>query len=157
MVVIKEYEDIYQKQVIDLILDIQKTEGIEIGIEAQRDLENICEFYQSGKGNFWVALDEDMVVGTIALIGLDDKFGAIRKMFVDKSYRGTGLSALLMTTLIEHAKAGELQEIYLGTISIYQAAQRFYLKHGFTQIEKQELPEVFPIMPVDNVFFMKKL
>jgi hypothetical protein len=34
-----------------------------------------------------------------------------------------------------------------------KAAHRFYEKNGFKQISKQDLPDDFPLMPVDNVFY----
>lgn len=147
------YEEKYRDQVIDLILDIQKNEGIEVGLSKQADLNAISEFYQKDKGNFWVAIEDNNVIATIGLIALNEEIGVIRKMFVNKKYRGSGLSSNLMNKLINHARENGLHEIYLGTIDIYKAAQKFYTKHGFQKIEKKELPEVFPLMSVDNVFF----
>lgn len=151
------YEEKYKNQVIELILDIQKNEGIEVGLSKQADLNAISEFYQKGKGNFWIAIEDDIVLGTIGLIALNEEIGVIRKMFVNKKYRGSGLSSDLMNNIMIHAKEKELKEIYLGTIDIYKAAQKFYSKHGFQRIDKKELPEVFPLMNVDNVFFRIQL
>jgi ribosomal protein S18 acetylase RimI-like enzyme len=38
-----------------------------------------------------------------------------------------------------------------------QAAIRFYERNGFTLIEKQKLPSVFPLMAVDTHFFEKRI
>ena len=51
--VIEEYSETYQKQVFELILQIQQKEyGIKITKEDQPDLLNISEFYQRSSGNF---------------------------------------------------------------------------------------------------------
>ena len=64
-VIIKEFSAPFQQQVIDLILDIQQNEfQVPITLNDQQDLLNIPNFYQNGKGNFWIALNEDKVVGT---------------------------------------------------------------------------------------------
>ena len=151
------YEEKYKDMVIELILDIQKKEGIDIGLAKQPDLNSISKFYQKNKGNFWIAIKDNSVLGTIGLISLNDEIGVIRKMFVNKEYRGIGLSHDLMLTLLSYAKTRGLERIYLGTIDIYKAAQRFYLKEGFQQIKKEDLPEIFPLMTVDNVFFTIKI
>lgn len=54
--------------VIDVILPIQRDEfGIPITIEDQPDLCSIPNFYQTGKGDFWVARNNGNVIGTIGL------------------------------------------------------------------------------------------
>ncbi len=89
---ISTYHPQYQAQVIDLILRIQQQEfGVSITLSDQPDLLNIPNFYQQGNGNFWVALDGDKVIGTIAAIDFDRKNLALRKMFVNSNYRGCGV------------------------------------------------------------------
>src|SRR5215211_5227533 len=86
---IKPYSDNYQFRVIDLILSIQKDEFlIPIDLEKQPDLKTIGGFYQTNNGNFWIALAEENVIGTIALLDIGNGQGALRKMFVNKNYRG---------------------------------------------------------------------
>ncbi|MGE5678674.1 MAG: GNAT family N-acetyltransferase, partial [Pseudomonadota bacterium] len=68
---IRVYTEEYKEDVINLILSIQQGEfGIPITREDQPDLSNIPGFYQPGKGNFWIALWDGQVVGTIALIDI---------------------------------------------------------------------------------------
>ncbi|MGZ8552388.1 MAG: GNAT family N-acetyltransferase, partial [Chitinophagaceae bacterium] len=79
------YSDSYKQPIIDLILDIQRNEfGVAITLEDQPDLENIPSFYQKNDGNFWVAVVENTVAGTIALLDIGNARGALRKMFVHK-------------------------------------------------------------------------
>jgi hypothetical protein len=37
-----------------------------------------------------------------------------------------------------------------------KAAHRFYEKNGFVEIAKEQLPESFPLMRVDNRFFKRE-
>ena len=56
---------------MNVILTIQQSEfGIPITLEAQPDLLDIPSFYQKDNGNFWIALDGQEVIGTIALIAI---------------------------------------------------------------------------------------
>ena len=43
--------------------------------------------------------------------------------------------------------------ILLGTTEKFLAAQRFYEKNGFTEIQKDALPPKFPVMTVDVKFY----
>jgi N-acetylglutamate synthase-like GNAT family acetyltransferase len=155
-IVIKPYAEIYQEQVIQLILTIQTEEfGIPISIKNQPDLEKIRQFYQIGCGNFWVALDGDRVVGTIALLDIGQQQTALRKMFVEQSYRGKekGVAKALLDELIAWCKNKKVTDIYLGTTSAFLAAHRFYEKNGFQEIPKASLPQSFPVMQVDSKFY----
>lgn len=147
---------VFSQGVADLIVPIQREEfAIDITYEDQPDLQDIPGFYQNGVGNFWVAVDDGHVVGTIALKDIGNRQAALRKMFVAPSHRGRekGVAAELLKTLIGHAKMVGLSDIYLGTTAEFLAAHRFYEKHGFDLIDANDLPESFPCMAVDTRFY----
>jgi N-acetylglutamate synthase-like GNAT family acetyltransferase len=155
-IIIEPYTDFHKKEVVDLILGIQINEfGIPITLAAQPDLEAIPTFYQTNKGNFWIAKVEDKVIGTISLLDIGNQQGALRKMFVDKKYRGKelGVGQQLLATLVAWARGSGIREIFLGTTEKFTRAQQFYEKNGFEEIPKQELPRNFPVMEVDIKFY----
>lgn len=142
------------------ILAIQRDEfGVPVTAEDQPDLRAVREVYQCGTGGFWVAERAGRIVGTIGLIGFDgvggERQGALRKMFVAAEARGRepGVGAKLLAVLIEHARAQGMKAITLGTVEKLAAARRFYAKNGFAEIGADALPEGFPRMPVDTLFF----
>jgi N-acetylglutamate synthase-like GNAT family acetyltransferase len=146
--------------VVDVILPIQQSEfDIPISLEAQPDLQNIPGFYQHGTGNFWVAMSSDEVVGTVALLGIDNSQVALRKMFVKASYRGAehGVAKLLLETSIQWCRTRKVKEIFLGTTAKFLAAHRFYEKNEFREIPRSDLPAKFPVMVVDTKFYCRKL
>lgn len=146
-----------EEGVIALILPIQQTEfGIPITAAEQPDLRDIPQFYQRDAGNFWVALADDQVIGTVALLDIGNGQTALRKMFVHPAYRGSrGVASQLLHTLFDWARAHGVREIYLGTTAKYLAAHRFYEKNGFSELRKDELPPAFPVMQVDTKFYRK--
>ncbi len=141
--------------VVGVILPIQQHEfGIPISLDAQPDLMDITAFYQTGHGNFWVAVDDGAVVGTLGLLDIGERRVALRKMFVAAAYRGSaGVAGRLLETALAWCRSRGVQEIVLGTTSRFLAAHRFYEKHGFQQIGRDELPSTFPIMSVDTRFY----
>lgn len=155
-ITIEPYRDGLAQGVIDLILPIQRGEfGVDITAEDQPDLAGIPEFYQHGCGNFWVALDGDAVVGSIAFLDIGEGCVALRKMFVKKEFRGSerGIAASLVEAALGWAREQSVRAIYLGTVDKYHAAHRFYEKNGFVRIEKNRLPPSFPVMEVDSMFY----
>jgi len=156
-IIIKGYTEENKNDIIDLILDIQQNEfEIPISKDDQPDLNDIPNFYQSGNGNFWVALNnKNQIVGTVALIDIGSRQGALRKMFVRQDYRGRthNVAKLLLQQLMEWARQHNIEGIYLGTTEKFLAAHQFYEKNGFIQIDKEDLPNAFPIMKVDTKFY----
>ena len=154
---IKRFEPADQQGVVDVIVPIQREEfGIPITAEDQPDLKAIPSFYQSGTGDFWVAKSGDQVVGTIGLKDIGAGQAALRKMFVSAAWRGRefGIAARLLQRLLEESRSRGVRQIYLGTTDKFLAAHRFYEKHGFTEVAKQDLPESFPVMAVDSKFYV---
>lgn len=146
----------YSEQAINLILTIQQKEfNIPITIEDQPDLLQIESFYVEAGGNFWGAFVNGELVGSIALVKFDDRAGAIRKMFVKKEFRGKefNIAQELLEVLITFCRKNGIDDLYLGTITVLKAAQRFYERNYFVKIEKENLPGKFPLMSADDIFY----
>ena len=153
---IEIYQDNYKDRVIDLILNIQNEEfRIPITREQQPDLSEIPKYYQVNNGGFWIARLNEKIIGTIALLDIGNNKGALRKMFVDKNYRGKefGVGQKLLNSLVAWARQKGVTEIFLGTTEKFIGAQRFYEKNGFIELQKQDLPKEFPVMDVDVKFY----
>ena len=146
--------------VIDVILSIQRVAfGVPITVEDQPDLLDIPGFYQQGGGDFWVALADGEVVGTVALRDIGNHQGALRKMFVKPAYRGKelGVARRLLEQLLLFATSAEVRDVFLGTTDKFVAAHRFYERNGFDRIPAAALPEAFPRMSLDTRFYHRKL
>ncbi len=146
--------------VFAVILPIQREEfGIAITADDQPDLAAIPDSYQSGKGQFWVAVRNGQIVGTIGLKDIGNSQTALRKMFVAADVRGRehGVAARLLAGLVDHAEAQGIKGIFLGTTDKFLAAHRFYEKNGFAEVSKSELPPSFPLMAVDSKFYRRRI
>ncbi|MFN8306122.1 MAG: GNAT family N-acetyltransferase [Ferruginibacter sp.] len=155
---IEIYADQYKRDVASLVVNIQNAEfGIPITLEMQPDLLDIPRFYQVKNGNFWVARDGKEIIGTIALLDIGNKQGALRKMFVHKDFRGKefGVGQKLLSMLLDWARLKSVETIFLGTTAKFIGAQRFYEKNGFQEIKKEHLPTSFPVMEVDVRFYQR--
>jgi N-acetylglutamate synthase-like GNAT family acetyltransferase len=144
-----QYSDKYKDQTVNLILSILENEFHAFGIE-RPDLLKISEIYQTNKGNFWIAVEKGKVVGTIGLRNYGNNRGCLKRMYIDKNFRGTGLASELFLTLVKFAKENNYKEIFLTTFETMIAANKFYLKMGFKRIDS--LPEDIPSFG-DTVFY----
>ncbi|HJV87471.1 MAG TPA: GNAT family N-acetyltransferase [Noviherbaspirillum sp.] len=157
MIETRTFSPEYADGVLSVILPIQQDEfQVPITLEDQPDLLDIPGFYQRGAGNFWVALEQNRVVGTIALIDIGNGQGTLRKMFVQAEYRGKahGVAQRLLGTLLDWCAQQGMHEVYLGTTAKYLAAHRFYEKNGFAEMAKEALPATFPLVAVDTKFYL---
>lgn len=142
--------------VAELVLNIQIGEfNVPITREDQPDLQNLEAVFNVGKGVFLIALHEGRLVGTTGLVDVGEGLGVLRKMFVASDYRGRewGTAKLLLDGLMDHARENGFQKVQLGTQTRLEAARRFYEKNGFQEIAKEDLPQNFPLMDVDDRFY----
>jgi len=160
LIKIVEFEPRYQQAVEDVVLPIQMIEfGLPYPREKQPDLMDIPGTFQKGKGNFWVALHEGVVIGTIGIVDIGNAQVALKKMFVHKDYRGKdhGVAAALLENAMDDCRAQGIKSVFLGTVGHYYAAHRFYEKNDFVQVDKSALPAAFPIVSVDEKWYRRDL
>jgi len=120
--------------------------------------KSIIESSAAPNQKFWVAVSGDMVGGSVGVYIINDDIGVLKRFFVAKEYRGkTGISQQLFDIAADYLKSIGIKEMYLGTMQQFVAAQHFYTKNGFREIGKHELPQGFPVVPVDKVFYHKNL
>ncbi len=136
-----QYNDSYHEDVISLILDIQKNEAkINLTLEEQPDLNMIRTSYIESGGNFWLAVDNDTLAGTIGLMKIDAEYAVLKKFFVRSDYRSQKVGLALYETLLEFAKSSGFRHIILDTPSVAVKSHLFYERAGFRRISGKELP-----------------
>jgi len=143
----------YSEATVKFILDI--LEG-EFGItgEERPDLYKIPEIYQKKKSNFWLAMENNEIVGTAALADYGKNQGYLKRMYVGKEFRGTGLAKKLLDTVLAFAREKGFEEIYLGTVPEMAAANKFYQRNGFKRVSK--IPAALPECG-DAIFYVLKI
>jgi N-acetylglutamate synthase-like GNAT family acetyltransferase len=147
-----------QNELIDFVLNIQNGEfGLGFKKDEQKDLIHTVEFYKGG--GFWVAKNENKIVGCIGLQKLNPKIGVLRKMFVQKDLRGKELNIAqkLFDKLKQEALNLEFDKILLDSPTIAEASHRFYRRNGFLEIGKDKIPKEYSFPDRNSKIFELKL
>ncbi|WP_338623105.1 GNAT family N-acetyltransferase [Agarivorans sp. OAG1] len=113
---------------------------------------NYCE----PQRGYWVALQQNQVVGCGGIAELDDasKTCELRKLFVNPQCRGQGIGKALAKHCLQEAKQRGYQQCYLDTLSTMESAIALYQSLGFNHLSE---PFVNSIHSGCDVWMMKTL
>lgn len=150
-----KYQDIYKQQVIDLILHIQNSEAkINLTIEEQPDLLEVPLYYEKNGGAFWIAVEKEKVIGTIAFMNYGSGNAVLKKFFVRSDWRNQKIGYALYEKLITFLKDEKYKRVLLDTPSVATTSHRFYEKVGFRKITKENLPFRYEYPDRDSYLYL---
>jgi len=86
--------------------------------------------------SFYCLLDDEKLIGTVALKKIDDYTVELKALYLDKSYRGQHLGSRLINVAIDEARKLGYKSIVLDSMSKYKEALRLYEKCGFKNTER---------------------
>ncbi len=126
-------------EVIALVRTTLGEFGIGFGEGAATDeqLLQLPGSYTDHGGAFFVALDEQRVIGTAGVALLGPGLFELRKMFLDPSVRGQGLGQQLFDACLAFARAQGGRRVVLDTTEKMSAAIAFYERNGFVRDDSQ--------------------
>ena len=155
---IETYSEKYNDEIISLILDIQNNEAkIDLPLDEQPDLLDIAQSYQHSGGEFWSALSDGRVIGTIGLMLKEHNCAVLKKFFVKEEFRSQKVGLALYSELLKYAESKGVKNIILDTPAVAHASHKFYEKAGFCKIGTSELPISYSYPDRNSILYMLKL
>lgn len=128
-----QYKDEYKQRVFDFTDRCFEELGKEFEPEGRHyfynDIEKSFEV-------FYCLLDEEKVIGTVALKKIDEYTVELKALYLDKSYRGQHLGSRLVKAVVDEAGKLGYKSIVLDSMSKYKDALRLYEKYGFKNTER---------------------
>jgi putative acetyltransferase len=91
--------------------------------------------YEPPGGGLWVAYQDGVPLGCVALHALGPNVAEIKRMYVEPAHRGQGVARALLERVIEEARRRNYDTLRLGTLASMHAAQTLYTSAGFREIE----------------------
>ncbi len=143
-----------------LIRGIQRTEfNFTKDDFPQPELFDIENFYIASGGNFWVAILDDDIVGTAAMLDLGNGISKLGRMFVDLAHRGTPyqIAQRLLDTALDWAKLNKINQVCFETTPETCAAHFFYRRNKFIEVSSTDFPPEYPLCPYPSRYFLKNL
>jgi GNAT superfamily N-acetyltransferase len=106
-----------------------------VSVVAREDQQDFSRAYFSESSGFWLARNDDDVVGCIALRRLDvfPASGEVKRLYVRPASRGLGIAGLLLDALHEYARTAGYEWLYLDSKDDLETAIRFYEKRGYSR------------------------
>ncbi len=150
--IIKEYDPAFQKGINQMMQRIQDEYPEPITTSHST---RIIEVYKLPRQKYWVAVHEGKVAGTIGMVLYSGNSVVVKRMMVDPEFRGKvwNTASLLMEKGFDWARNNGAKEVYLGTMTQFIAAQKFYERKGFIKINKDELPADYSANPMDSIYY----
>ena len=100
----------------------------------KKDLLNPGEIVDNG-GQVFFALENQKVIGTVAMINSSDDRFELAKMTVQEDFRGKGIANMLMDECLKFAKENKANEIFLISNNSLTIARNLYDKYGFKEVD----------------------
>ena len=109
--------------------------GCVLDVDAEMpELRALASHFAASGGALWTAEADERVVGMVATRPLrHDEAYEICRMYVAKECRGTGLARRLLALAEDHAREAGAARLVLWTDTRFEAAHRFYEKHGYVR------------------------
>jgi ribosomal protein S18 acetylase RimI-like enzyme len=134
---ITEFSTEHESQVRRLVLDTLGEFGFSFDLALDSDLGRIHDVY-CGRGRFWVAVDGDVLVGTVGLRERDMETAELRRMYLAPSHRGHGIGLALLRHAVQFARQQRYRLIQLDTTPSMKQAIRLYEHYGFRKVAIRE-------------------
>ena len=116
-----------------------------------KDILDVTKSYIEKGGQFWLMVDGDTIIGSIAVVPLNNKICKLRRFYVAKEYRGRGLGKKLFQVVLDYCKIKSYQEIWLSTTPKLKDSIKFYERNGF----KKSLKPLWPFKRAPFFFTLK--
>ena len=100
----------------------------------KKDLLNPDKIVHNG-GQVFFALENQKVIGTVAMINSSDDRFELAKMTVQEDFRGKGIANMLMDECLKFAKENKANEIFLISNDSLTIARNLNDKYGFKEVD----------------------
>ena len=126
------------EKVIEFHKRILSETGAYIPGHWDEDLYNIEEIYIRPGGCFILIEENNEIHAMGALKVISEKVAEIKRMRVETALQRQGLGQIILDYLLSYARKQGYERIVLDTTNLQEAAQNFYIKNGFKEVDKKE-------------------
>jgi putative acetyltransferase len=140
-VVIRPYDSADYDQVVELFMRTNRELAPEhmreqfeqyIATAITGELKQLQDIFSAARRNaFWVVEAGSRIVGMFGIEAFDSDRTELRRMYLDKPYRGRGIAQRMLACAEARARELDFAIIVLSTAEVQKAAIAFYRKSGY--------------------------
>ncbi len=123
------------RELVFSILESYELEPSPQGTDA--DLYDFKRYYFDRGGDFSVMMDQDQIIGTVAILNEGNRVCELRKMYLDSRYRRRGLGRQLMEYGLAKARELGFRRVTLETATALKEAVTLYESYGFKRVQSE--------------------
>jgi ribosomal protein S18 acetylase RimI-like enzyme len=144
-----------QLEDMDVVHELFQEYAAELGVDLcfqgfTEELATLPWLYARPRGFIYLARQDGIVAGCIALKPLADGVCEMKRLYVRPTHRGYGIAQMLALTCLEQAKIIGYSFMKLDTLQRMAPAIRLYTKLGF------EKSDPYYANPLPEVVYMQK-
>ena len=146
MTSIRRYADADHAAVRDLFIQVNRElapaefrAAFESYIERSltEEIDRLADYYAPKRGAFFVAYEGETLAGMFGLEGLGMPSAELRRMYLDKAFRGRGLARAMLKRAEQECRDAGTPVLTLSTSELQQAALAFYRKSGYRLVREE--------------------
>ena len=117
--------------------------GFDKSFEAQvaTELSAFVMNFQDGRDGLWVATDNDLFAGAIAIADNGSDTARLRWFIVTSPYRKCGIGKALIQKAVDFSRASGYRRVILWTFDGLDRARQLYEVSGFTLSQENVVPQ----------------
>jgi len=102
------------------------------------ELKQLPDIFSAERRNaFWVVEADGRIVGMFGIEACDADRTELRRMYLDKPYRGRGIAQRMLACAEARARELDFATIVLSTAEVQNAAIAFYRKSGYRLVRTE--------------------
>lgn len=101
------------------------------------EIDRLADYYASRNGGFWVAVDDDEIVGMFGLEAIGEQAMELRRMYVAPAARRRGIARRMLAFAEQECRRRDRLQLQLSTSELQQDALALYRNAGYESVREE--------------------
>lgn len=101
------------------------------------EIDRLADYYSDRSGGFWVAVDDDEIVGMFGLEASGEHAMELRRMYVAPGARRRGIARKMLAFAEEECRRRNRLQLQLSTSELQQDALALYRNAGYEKVREE--------------------
>jgi GNAT superfamily N-acetyltransferase len=101
------------------------------------EIDRLAEYYSERNGGFWVAVDDEQIVGMFGLEPSSDSAMELRRMYIDPDFRRQGIARRMLDFAEQECRRRNRPRMNLSTSELQREALALYKNAGYALVREE--------------------